>query len=675
MKKRGKQEETNTKPLHEREELESTIDESVLDTTTVFGSPLVYLEGAADNSNDAIRKRRALMCPFDPFICVIVDQAHKVVKIIDNGYGVNAAGRKAIVSWGYSPKRDETGYRTKGKFGTHLKTARDFCDEIEVISLCKEDGDGLYRRIMYTIQSQKDALFGRTKLYADPIERPSDWPLPPREVGTVITMRNFFRGKFPTVERIMKMLGENLSPDCAELVLVKEHEGDTGVRLQMREIVGQQVKRELIYTLPDGRTQRHVSVRLYVPTHRKRTDDLMIGADGPVMLMNQFLGNVQEGEKKYVPNFLFDPSICGWIDVLEWNQWAVQHRKSFQNNLFFERAEVAAFFQTIDSELSLEMDELRGVSEIESYKEDREAMDYIVSLFNNTFEEEKEEMVTVSLIPSVRNVELLRKESITIRITKATGTSGNFKWDFSEAFDLTCDTDTGRVIKITAGDKDGKYTIRLFDTHNPKISTQIKVSVVKEKFLRISPSRIEVEVGETTRFTAVNHEGEAKNLRWRFGNENVGGELTIYPELSEAEVVWGTSEGRFTLELYDVNKHDAVARSEIKVVKECDDKDEGTIKTLTIEGQKIKVDFQPFASQELASTFQAGERVHQIYINPHHKMYIRAKADGKKSWYNQMMSIIIYRHIEHAHQEFTPGQANNHFEALWSQVMIKNKLA
>ena len=582
-------------------------------------------------------------------------------------------GRQAFINVAKSHFKEQKFKR--GRHGLGVKRMMGDFHFCEVVDISDEENDDKMRVMSFSwddwlrrVEGDKDVhLFVKTHP-----RNPRSIGLPKDSTGVRIRLWGQ-RGQIYTINEVIDTLGTYLAPWLTNKVLISG-DGSKWLPLKTREFIGEQIEFEESHP-----KLGKITVNIYMPKSITEGDALRIGAIGPVCDYRDFKSYLPAFLKKRLPDVFDNPIVNGIIDVACFNEFSDAYRKSFDVSLF-ETPLMREFVDFLEYTLADQVHQRLGW--VEKATEDE---------FQRRIMEEVAEMCSVlseggapkpeqerPLVLTVKDIEKLRGQKVPISVRRHSTAIKNFSWDDSKSGG-TVDTEEGKQVVYTAGQKVGEYELICFDSDNPDTKAVVKISIVPKFQLRIDPSQATLEMGESTPMEALNVEEDtsgAENLRWRTdepeGKFDVSrGNLVTYTA--------GYQEGTYTVTVYDRRKPAKQALAYVTVVKEKpkrkhEDHDDVQI---VIEGRRYKLKARGLVGSTLLSSISGRDKASkyvEIHINWEHSALKQARKEGRPSCRQILLRQVLLHHLDLSNEEFSSVEQLNNQMAILHDKIIKRKL-
>lgn len=585
------------------------------------------------------------------------------ITILDDGLGMGPDGRDSFMSVAVSHSiLDETKSGRHGLGTKRMMAEFQFC---EVVDISAEEKDGKMRVMCFSwddwLKKLDDWL--NKKLRGDTSAEFPKFPegeikrdpraigLAPDKTGVKITLWNPRGERNYTLQQLIDNLASGLAPWVAKKIRIST-DGREWKPLRMRELVGNEIEFH-----EDHPILGRVYVRIYLPKTRAENDRFMIGAMGPICSFSEFRTQLPDYLYKQLPRVLFNPSVCGMICVNKFNQYRDVSSESFDASLYGSEL-MTHFIRYLIEYIEDPVEERFG--EVRTEKEDIEQkrlLEEVASLCNVLGGEKpiggSKKNPPKNIILSVKNVELLTGEKITISVRRYPESTRQFQWIAKDSGGLI-NASEGKEIIYTAGKNIGEFVLHCQDKDNPEISSSVNISIVPKKQLRISPSQATLEFGESIILKAVNVADDssgAENIIWSTDEP----EGQFRPNRGEhVNYTTGSTPGTYEIVCTDRKNRKKFARCYINVVQEKPERthiDHGEPGT-EIEGIRYRL-FQAKATNAPDISWKVGterNRYIDIYVNFQHPVMVQARAEGKFSERQVAIRQVLMHHIEATHE-------------------------
>lgn len=589
------------------------------------------------------------------------------ITILDNGKGMGPRGRQSFMDVAMSLSK-EKGFK-RGRHGLGVKRMKADFKFCEIVDISADEKDDKMRVISFPwndwllkLQGDKSVSLAVNTLPRDPVKI----GLPRNSTGVRIRLWGP-QGRFYSISEVIDTLATYLAPWLAKKILVSSN-GQKWLPLKTREFIGERIEYEETHP-----TLGRIIVNLYLPKSTTEGDALRIGAIGPVCDFKDFKSYFPEHLRKRLPDVLDNPIVNGLIDVARFNEFSDAYRKSFDVSLF-ETPMMRDFVDFLEYQLSDQIEEKLGMVQDELSDEMQSRLMEEVAQLCNVLGGERTAPVPQErpLILSVKNIEVLRGQKVAIAIRRHSTTIKKFEWDDTRSGG-SIDTDEGKQVVYTAGDKVGEYELTCFDADRAETRATVNISIVPKFQLRISPSQATLEVGESITLHAKNVEDDssgAANLRWR-SDEPEGkfdatrGDIVTYTA--------GYQEGTYLITVYDRKKESKQATAVVTVVKERPErarKDDDS-SSIVIEGIRYKlrarnVEKSPFLS------WKAGDvttKFVEIHINWKHSVLRQALEESRPACRQILIRQVLFHHLEIISDELqSPKTINDKMASLHEKI-------
>lgn len=591
------------------------------------------------------------------------------ITFLDNGRGMGPKGRQAFVDVAKSHFKEQKFKR--GRHGLGVKRMMADFQYCEAVDISAEEKDGM-RVMSFSWDDWLERVEGNKDIHLfvkkNP-RNPCSIGLPKDSTGVYIRLWGP-RGQYYTINEVVDTLATYLAPWVTKKVLVS-NDGRTWTPLKTREFVGEQIEFEENHPIL-GR----IIVNIYLPKSVTEGDALRIGAIGPVCDYRDFKSYLPAHLKKSLSDVFDNPIVNGIIDVARFNEFSDAYRKSFDVSLF-ETPLMEEFVHFLDYTLADKVAERLGW--VEAAVEDeyqRRLMEEVAELCS-VLDDEKigpKPSPEHPLVLTVKNIEVLRGQKVNISVRRHSTTIKNFSWDASMAGG-SVDTEEGKQVIYTAGDKVGEYELVCFDADNPDTRSGVKISIVPKFQLRISPSQVTLEMGESITLHAKNVEEDtsgAANLRWRTDEpegkfDATRGDMVTYTA--------GYQEDTYTVTVYDRQKTTKQATAYVTVVKEKPERKPAEDDVhIIIEGRKYKLKARGVAGSSMLS-WKSGDKTSkyvEIHVNWAHLALQQARKESKSACRQILIRQVLLTHLDLISEEFTSvEQINNKMAMLHEKIAKK----
>ena len=528
-------------------------------------------------------------------IRIVIDKAKKEFRIYDNGRGFGERQKQGFFWLWQSEKKDRTGGSTTGQHGTgRLQTLR-FADSIVPWSSSDED-EGFYT----TSLSRKDAQSiwdgDKTSRHWDPCAMPEHWHLPPKANGSVveINVSDAHWRTMPSAKQIIEELGRHLSPRLERQVKVNgKHLKPRAVAKSFthsfdRAALEDELGADAAAALGD------CFVDLYMPEKLERgNDDIKLGgAKNTICSLWDFLMSLPDADlQDALPSLLTSRShLFGYVFIEGLNEFAAEDRKSLRDNVYNGmHKHVIRFLADVVGPL---IEEAYAKKEAEEARDSRKKnlVDFCAEL-KKVFQPGKGALVDEDSDDSVENGLPSGKELedeaqqpvISVKpgwFTAIAGETQPIEVTFHEGIketDLEWVTDgvadcgaisqeTGKSTIFTA-QAIGSGTLVVRNKKDHEQSAEVRITVVDEKKLQISPPNVPVEQGSTQRFRARNHESTSGQISWKLREKTRGLRLSNTKGLSTTLTVADEAAlGTYYIECWDTDNDTVCCTGAFEVV-------------------------------------------------------------------------------------------------------------
>jgi len=603
--------------------------EAVLDSSTLykffdtFRNILDALVQLLENSDDYGSKN------------IIVRVADGKIVVADDGQGMDEEGKQSACSIGKS--RSARDKKKKGRNGTGMKAiVVNMCRTMHVETKHTSDED----LCCFTItRSGLEELIRQRGVSIPQARKDLSYPHDIKTTGTVITLEDFDKGKFPDPETLIEKLGEKLLPLVAAKITIN------GKSLKPRELHGKRIQRSVQHPVLGT-----ITVDLAIVTKSTTRDKFTIGAMGPVMEMAPFLHGAVERPRfrNRIPGVMFDNRIVGFIDVPAFNDpYALHGRTGGFSSEIYDSREFDSFVTWLLTDLADDFESQLGLQEKDSDNKEamaRELQDLVDAINDKTGYVPKEVATDVVKVfyPNISYVELEPGELCVFRLMRSQGFE--FRWQPASSGG-TLDTTTGRVVAYTAGRSTGRYVLRVSSV-KPEYTVEIRISIVDEKKFKISPSTTELLPGTEVVLRVKKTERTSGRFRW--SAEDSGGRIRSGTSDQEVVYVAGKEPGRYSVIVMDKENPDISARCVIDIVekkssppKREDKKDAEIVANahvlnpleISIRGVVLVITHSHFGGSR-TSRIVRGENRHSLWFNTKHPAFIEAKRCGAFALYH-----------------------------------------
>jgi hypothetical protein len=486
-------------------------------------------------------------------IRILMDKSKKQFLIHDNGRGFGKRQKNGFFWLFESEKTDRTGKKkTTGQHGTgRLQTLR-FADCITPYSSSEEDA-GFYT----TSLSREDAKAiwegDNTARRWTPCGMPLHWHLPPKSNGTVVEISisdEHWKG-MPSPKQLIDELGKHLSPRLASQVTVN------GKKLKPRA-VAKSFTHSFDRATLEAELGKEAAERLgdclvdfYMPERLERNnDDIKLGgAKNTICSLWDFLANLPDADlQDALPSLLTSRRhLFGYVFIEGLNQHAAEDRKSLKDSVYDGmHKHVIRFLADVVGPL---IEEAYAKKEAEETRDRRKRslVDFCREL-KKAFqsgkgvlidedadpeedglpsgkgpeEEGEREKPAISVKPGWFTAIAGETQSIEAIINDDGITGKDLEWvidGLGECGGISAET--GRTIIFTA-EKIGSGILVVRSKKDHDQFAKVRITVVDEKKLQISPPNVPVEQGSTQRFRARNNESTSGKIEWKLATKTRG---------------------------------------------------------------------------------------------------------------------------------------------------------
>jgi|GEM_PF-2203859 hypothetical protein len=531
-------------------------------------------------------------------IRIFIEKSKKEFRIHDNGRGFGARQKKGFFWLFESEKTDRSGKKKPtGQHGTgRLQTLR-FADCITPCSSSHEDA-GFYKTSLSRADAQAIWEGDTTARKWTPCSKPSHWHLPPKAHGSVvdITVSDEHWKGMPSVKQIIDELGKHLSPRLERQVTVN------GKNLKPRAVaksftqsfdraaLEEELGAEAAAALGD------CLVDLYMPEKLERgNDDIKLGgAKNTICSLWDFLMSLPETDlQDALPSLLTSRShLFGYVFIEGLNEHAAEDRKTLKDSVYDGmHKHVIRFLADVVGPLIEEAYAKKEAEEARS-KRKKSLVDFCRELKKafdpgkgTLADEDSEETVEDGLPSGTAKEEEKETKRPAISVKPGwfhaiAGETQPIEVTFHEGIketDLEWVTDgvsecgaiskeTGKSTIFTA-QKVGSGTLVVRNKQDHEQCAEVRIQVVDEKKLQISPPNVPVEQGSTQRFRARNHESTSGNIGWKLVTKTRGIRLSNTKGLGTTLTVADEAKlGVYEIECWDVDNDTIQCTGRFEVV-------------------------------------------------------------------------------------------------------------
>ena len=501
-------------------------------------------------------------------VCVLIDKRDQVLRIIDNGEGFGQKQINGFFSLFVSPKEGVVGLI--GKNGSGRIFLLNLAEEILVFSRSSE-----FPQMISFVLHRSDIEDLLNKEYIEVkfqvVKSPSWWTLP--GTGSAICLQNVNWSLVPSPSEVLNRGSGYLKPSLARMVEVN------GERLKPRAIVGEVIHVKVTVPYLSGVQE----IELYIPQNRSKLDTIRLGGINYICPLRDMLNQLSPEIQAMIPQELFGGTVCGDILIPAINNFRAHDGRSLED-AFFQSGIQASVVQFLIEEVAP-----RIVSAFEHKKkadEGEERAEVITSIsesFNQAFrptnkdlgegagpgtegdhDDGKRQLRSFHVTPV--GVVLVPGEEQSFRVRRFDGASGRFQWD-AKGSGGTLDRKTGKAVTYTAGKSEGRFGLVIRDQRDPDKEAVVKITIISEKQMMISPIRIDIPAGGSQEFRLLNHDVTSGDIRW----ELVGAHSSITLSRSsglrtKVNTLKSASLGDYVLRAVDEQDKDKCVEATFEVV-------------------------------------------------------------------------------------------------------------
>lgn len=595
--------------------------------------------------------------------------------LLDNGRGMGEIGRKSFMNVAMSSRRGDN--RARGRHGLGVKRMLSDFNYCEVVDISAAEDDGLMRLWCFSTDEYLRRLAGDRTVHLSMRTLPRDpvaIGLPADATGVRIRLWGA-RGRHHSPEAVRKNLPRYLPPWVNDKISVDNQ------ALEKREIVGE----VLSFDIENDPVLGRIHTQIYVPRDRTDTDVLQIGAMEPLCTFLEFWRELPPRLQKECPSILFNPQVCGVIYVAGFKDYRSGSSKSFDPALF-ETERVEAFVRFLEFQVAPQIEERLGlVNDDNESEQNKRLLKDLTTLCGGLG---GKKVVTPPpakrLELTVKSVELLPGEAVTIRVRRHADTITEVKWNDTKSGGKVRLRDQGMEATFTAGRTPGVYTLVATAAGEPNTSVEVGVTIVSQRVLRVSPARVTVEPKESITLKAVNVDDATsgpKNLRWE--TNDPGGKFQ--PGRGQ-EVTYqaGRSEGAFDVTVHDDKSwSDELEDWRVKAGCRVDvmqggerpiNKGDGP-GDVEIEGLAYRIKTVRAPDHPDLSWIAARGRAIEIQLNTGHSIY-RNQKGGHFAKLAVVFDEVLLYHVQLAHgdENLSLGEAQRLMRRLHRQAFEKTQM-
>jgi len=479
------------------------------------------------------------------FVNIIVEKG-KTLMFIDNGHGFRKPDVTGFYDMLYSGKegrQDLIGQNGSGRY-----FLLQICGEVVVISVSEDFPKGatfsLNKGDMEELLS-KNTIERTTKS----LDLPPWWNLLGN--GSAICLKDVHWGpSIPSEAKIVSEASSYLLPSLARMVTVN------GVPLKPRNIEGEVVYEKIKVDYLTGVQE----IELYIPQVRNKLDTIRLGALNYICSLSGMASQLSSELSNLVPNELLAGTVCGDIMIPALKEYR-DHNGNKLTESFFEKDIHLSVIRFLVDEVA---PRIRSAFERKKQAEDKERhaklFSDICDSVNDAFNLESvdidplvvkgeggtKERPPVNVTPA--QVVLMPGQSQTFQVRR---THGEFQWDASKSGG-TLSAKSGRQVVYTAGKKVGRFDLVIRDRNDPEKARSVRIQIVEEKRLVITPIRIDIVAGEEQEFKLLNHDVTSGDIKWELAGSVKGLKLSKEDGLRVlVQTTKGTPCGDYTLRAFD----------------------------------------------------------------------------------------------------------------------------
>ena len=451
---------------------------------------------------------------------LILDKRSKVCRMSDNGGGFGGPQIDGFHSLYVSPKEGLEGLI--GRHGSGRIFLLQIGGKIVVHSVSAE-----FTNMIQFGLTRKDLL---ELLQKSSISRPINTVTPPSwwdltGTGSVIELQDVDWKKVPTTTAIKKHFASYLRPSLARKVFVN------GEPLQPRAVMGEVLEKSItVDYLPGVQV-----VEIYIPKTRTQRDTVRLGAYNPICPLRDFYNELPEEMASLIQSLL-TRSMAGNIFMPVVNNFRAHDGRSLEGRLYQDDI-LPKIVRFLADEVCPIADEAFERKKERADEEERQQFlvdvaEAISPAYNLDIEdlpdpphgdvlgdgeddpaEPSDPEPKAPFSVSNKRITLLPGAQHVFRVTRATGTSGKFRWDPSNCGG-TLDARVGNKVVYTAGMKLGKFTLTVRDKKTPAKFINITIKIVAERNMMITPIRVDISAGEEQKFSVRNTELTSGKISW-----------------------------------------------------------------------------------------------------------------------------------------------------------------
>lgn len=562
---------------------------------------------------------------------------------IDDGEGMGSDGRNAYTILGASLARlhaDKIGRNGTGRTGGIQQA-----DEIRTVTKASDDGAFA---ITLTRESMFEAWFvdGGMQLAWDPIALPFRHAI--KTTGTVVTWWNLGHGdKRKLVSRkpeiVIDGLAEKLSPHIARRVRVEiaDAKGKAETHdLKQRKLRGREIEGE------DHNVEQlgDVEYMIYVVEKADRgLDHLMIGGMTPVCTWSQFVSMLLKDRRyadlaRSVHAILGHPSVVGLLDIRKLNDYAVNNRKAFNQNLLEDEDFVHALLIYLRRKIVPLIEQELGMRSQEVVtRDDTELMRDIVREIHETLGDGPSTVIKGDII-------LLDNYNVDVKIgttyvfnVKNPKEGARYVWDSSDSGG-SLNTDIGPRVEYTAERLGLRFrlVVRMMGDAKTTPSSEILINVLEHVPMRFTRYTVHMDQNDQATIR-VSDVPDGAYLVWTTNLKDC--KLDVQPGRCEAILTSGDIDQAEDIKVADRDNPDEVTVMTVIIEKGYKRKPGNPAPVsdseFTYEGRRFMLDttrYQPGPEcDENMSDLQVVGTLCVIVLNLQHKAYPEDKPAVRRA--------------------------------------------
>ncbi len=477
-------------------------------------------------------------------INILLDKKGKVFRICDNGRGFGRHQKNGFFWIFQSEKKGEhrQGTKTTGQHGTgRLRTLR-FAEAIIPCTKCNEDGGDFSTATLTRTDAESIWDGDKTPRHWTETTRPSTWHLPPSASGSAIEIRisDDYWKVVPDPSEILDRLAQQLSPRLEKIVTVN------GKHLRPRSIL-----QAFELSISKAEIQRQLGaaaakalgdclIELYMPQQKGPDDQIKLGGGkNTICPLKSFIDGLPDPKlAAQVPEVLKSGKhLFGYFFIDGLNDFAAEDRHSLRDEIYDGfHLHLLKFLAEI---IGPKVEEAYAKKEEADAKEERKRrLTDFAKQFSKAFQRTSSERLLDTdgegqlpegskpdddnppeecpIVVRPAWFHILPGETQQMVVTKHEGCGEeDLEWeDVQGGVNGTLSRTVGKKVTFTATGL-GRTKVIVRNRKDPAQSTEVNVTVVKEKKLSISPPQIPVEQGASQRFRARNSEATSGRIQWK----------------------------------------------------------------------------------------------------------------------------------------------------------------